>query len=694
MKEKKKYGLFPLIIRAFGLAFTGLVVSLVIALTKVNLETLRNDIAAGLSVATGVPVEITGKVSWKLSLRPRATLQDVRIANADWAQNPDAVRIDAIVVTLNLFSVFSDRPIMQDLRLINMQVNIEQNDKGEWSIIRESGDGSWESPDNKFPFDFDIGLEILELINPQVTVITPDSHEKWSLSAVRVKYKKSSERIEYSGFIEKDGEDYSFIAAFSGLDEARKVYPVRIAIASRISPLVINAALEATSKIPIDFIITGTVANLHSMGKLLNLDLPETPKFNVNISGGFGHQKLTLHKSSIKFGQTDLSLSGEFDWKASIPVAALKLKSQNFMMTEVFPELYASGSKWVRPNRDLNVFKDVPLYSEMLRACDCKINLDIGNIIVYRELAFQNILADVNIQNGMLDVDFKGKAMGGDVTAVAKAYDDRGVLRARASGRGRNIMTMGILHGIREYNFLSGLPASFDFYLESHGADLSGLMSNVTGPIKVYSVGSGYALSDSAEYFYGKDFLTAVRHNVTDIVTRDKRDTMRINCAATNIKLRNGNMETERGVAIETTEVNIRAQGFVDLGAERLQASIVTTPVRGLKISISGNVINSMEFSGNIAEPDLKINRSAIMNRAVAATSVGLILAPFTGGLSIAAGAGVGLLTSDLLTNWLADDHPCKTALERGAPAQKGDPEFLNRPVEILVDEMLGTVSY
>jgi hypothetical protein len=236
---------------------------------------------------------------------------------------------------------------------------------------------------------------------------------------------------------------------------------------------------------------------------------------------------------------------------------------------------------------------------------------------------------------------------------------------------------------------MSGLPASFDFYLESHGADLSQFMGNITGPAKVYSVGRGYALSDMAEYFYGKDFLTALRHNVTDMVTRDKRDTMRINCAVVNIKFRDGRMETERGVAIETTEVNIRGQGFVDLGAERLQASMVTTPTRGLKISITGNVINSIEFSGSIAEPNRKINRSAVVNRAVAATGMGLILAPFTGGLSIAAGAGVGLLTSDLLSNWLADDHPCQTALERGAPAQRGDPEFLNRPVELLVEEML-----
>ena len=694
--KKKKRRILPLVFRAVGVAFTGLVVSLVIALTQIDLETLRTDIADGLSTATGLPVEINGKVLWKFSLRPRATLYDVRIANADWAQNPDGVRVGSIVATLNLFSVFTGRPIMQDLRLVNMQVNLEQNEKGDWSMggLRAAGparvvENGLRTTDDKFPFDFDMGIETLDLVNPRVAVITSSGREDWDFSSARVKYQKSETRLELSGFVEKDGDNYAFIAALLPLDEIRKVYPVRIAVASKISPLVINAALEATSKIPIDFLVTGTVADLHRAGKLFNFDLPEVPRFKIDLAGGFGHQKLVVHRSLLKFNQSDIALSGELNWKPRVPSATLKIKSKNLILTEVFPELYAPSPKWVRPARPLNVFKDVPLYSEMLRECDCNIGLDLKNLVVYRELFFRNISANADIKDGTLDATATAAPMGGTVQARLLAYDDGGILRAKGAGRGRNITSADILKGVREHNIISGLPADFEFYLESHGADLSRFMDNMTGPIKVWSSGPGYALADAAEYLYGKDFLTALRHNVTDIVTRKRHDTMRINCAALNIKLRDGRVETERGVAIETTEVNIRGEGFVDLGKERLQASVVTTPVRGLKISISGNVINSIVFSGNMAEPDLKINRSAIVNKAVTATGLGLILAPFTGGLSIAAGAGVGFLTSDLLANWLADDQPCRTALEKGAPAQKGDLEFLNRPVEQLVDEFL-----
>lgn len=79
-----------------------------------------------------------------------------------------------------------------------------------------------------------------------------------------------------------------------------------------------------------------------------------------------------------------------------------------------------------------------------------------------------------------------------------------------------------------------------------------------------------------------------------------------------------------------------------------------------------------------------------MISRAATTAGIGmLVLAPFTGGLSLVAGAGVGFLAGDLLNNWLADDNPCETAMMRGAPAREGDPAFMNRPLEELVAELI-----
>ena len=100
-------------------------------------------------------------------------------------------------------------------------------------------------------------------------------------------------------------------------------------------------------------------------------------------------------------------------------------------------------------------------------------------------------------------------------------------------------------------------------------------------------------------------------------------------------------------------------------------------------------MVNSIELSGNLAEPDIAISGAAVAGKVASATGIGLLLAPFTGGIGLVAGAGVGWLAGDLLENWLADTSPCKTALERGAPAFHDDAEWINAPMADLVMEML-----
>ncbi len=99
--------------------------------------------------------------------------------------------------------------------------------------------------------------------------------------------------------------------------------------------------------------------------------------------------------------------------------------------------------------------------------------------------------------------------------------------------------------------------------------------------------------------------------------------------------------------------------------------------------------MNSIEITGNLAEPDIKISGAAVAGKVASATGIGLLLAPFTGGISLAAGAGLGLLAGDLLENWLADDHPCETALTRGAPDMRNDPEWLGADIGDLMQTVM-----
>jgi hypothetical protein len=465
-----------------------------------------------------------------------------------------------------------------------------------------------------------------------------------------------------------------------------------MAFADRGNPIVADVALEATSKIPIDFVLKGTLKNPREFASHFGIEIPDLPAATLNLAGGLGRKKMTVRKLSLDLGGNDFSASGAYDWSGKIPKITLNLKSTNINMPELFPDIYKPGPKWIRPKRPLNVFKDVPLYSHRLREYDADISIDVTNLHIYRNMSARNIYAKGALANGALDLRAGLNYAGGDALARVRATDVNGGISIAAAGAGRSVHIGRVFESIGEKNFVSELPMDFEFYAEGGGETLSELVANTWGHANAYSTGLGYAHSELVAYLYGQDFLTFIQNSIDDAFrAKKKHNTVDINCVAANLKIRAGRIETDRGIAVGTAIVNIRAKGWADFGKERLKVAFVTTPVRGLKLSISGNVVNSLEITGNLAEPDVRVSGTKLVSKVVTATGIGLFLAPFTGGLSLVAGAGVGLLGVDLLESWVADSMPCHTAREQGAPSESGDPEFMRRPVKELVEEMINS---
>ena len=685
-----------MIVRIIGLFVVGLIVAVIIALSQVNLETLRGNVLAILRDATGMPVEIDGAVSWKFSLRPRIELNQVRIPNAEWARHEYAFSADRIDVRINLLSLFQDRPTIQNIRVYDATVSIEKNDAGNYSIPMfmkkhaktddDTSDAVADTGPAKYPFE-DPGLGGIEIRNLVAHVLG----ETYSVAGFNIRYFPHIDRREYAGWIRSETQVYPFIVSYSQYNAERKIYPVRIALSTGGNAMIANIALEGTSLAPIDFKVKGDIPNLAAFGALVGLHWPDVPSVALDIAGGYDWNKLTLRKSSITVRDTTLVFSGEYDWTKKTPAITLNLSSGRLDVAKLFPELY--GHAKARPNRALNVFKDVPLYGTMLRGHNINLNLNLEHFIVYRDFDIQNLSAAIKLHGDKARVDASALIGGGAVNVGGDVnINEKGVLDVVAAARGHNISVGQILAEIRNDNFITGLSVDVSAYLKGHGATLSELMSTATGPVQIYSVAPGWIHSALVANLYGSDFLTTLRHNIEDLFRSEKQhNQIKISCASINAKLRGGRIDTQHGVALETNAINVRLAGNIDLGAETLKLSLTTVPVRGLKLSLTGNVVNSIEITGNLAEPDVRISGAAVAGKVASATGLGLLLAPFTGGIGLVAGAGVGLLAGDLLENWLADDTPCKTAMKRGAPAMRDDAAWINAPLNELTAEMLGS---
>ena len=681
------------LLRITAFFFMGLIVAFIIALNQVNLESLRGNILSALRDATNMPIEVDGKMSWHFSLRPQIELNDVRIPNATWAKNKDMFFAKKINVRMDLFSLFSSHPVIRNIKITDAKIAIEKNKDGQNSIVfnekqtPEKPPYAEQNDVEKYPVE-QLPFGGLEIDNLYVEIFG----DKYQLTSFGIANYMRHDNREYSGWVKPYNTNFPFVIQFSEYNAERKIYPVRIALATGGEALIADIALEGTSKTPIDFVVRGEIPNIKQSGKWFNVDVVQLPKIQLNVAGGIDRKKISFRKSSISVAGSSLNFSGSYDWSKSVPVLNAKITSDGINLYKSFPEWYGVGKEWIHPNRDLNVFHDMPLFGKFLYDIDANIELDWKHFIVYRGLDLSSMNLKANVKSHKLVADAKLVIGAGNMQTVLIAnIDKNGVYDMRAAATGEHIYVGEILSQINVDNVISGLPVNLDLYVQAHGADMSQIMQTMTGPVIVYSVDRGYAHADLVEYMYGGDFLTTLRHNVEDMFTGNKRDMIKIRSAIANVKLRNGLIETKNGVAVETQVINLRLAGDLDLGKETIQMSLASVPVRGLKLSLSGNLVNAMQISGNLAEPDFKISGAAVAEKVGSAVGIGLLLSPLTGGLSIAGGLVAGLLAGDLLEGWLADDNPYKTARDKGAPKKRGDPDWMGQPVKVLVRDFFET---
>ncbi len=683
MTRRKRWILW---LRLISLCFFGLVAAIIIALSQVNLESLRGSVLSMLQNATGYPVQIDGVVSWKFSLRPRIELNQVRIANADWAKEKFGFSAERMDVTLDLISLLRNRPTIRSVKLYDVAVRVEKNEKGESSLQPiqenkvESDEKKVDDKIAKFPVP-DSPFGKIELDD----FLYDDGDTKFFMSGAQLRYVHLDDSREYHGWIRPRDDVYPFIIVLDEYNDDRKVYPVKVALSTGGNALIANVALEAKSKMPIDFVVKGDIVDLAAIKDLFDVDLTGLPRISVNIAGGLrDHDTLVLRKSTVSLRGTDIDVSGSYDWGGKVPALNINLASKNVNLLKLVPEMY---SGWVRPDRELNVFHDINLHGSDIRKFDLDVSVDFKHLIVYRDMDLKNTKIDLKYKNGKGRVDANVDIAGG-VMRVGSDFtiDDTGRIFIK-TGVYANDFTIGkLMDEIRIHDFIVGLPVDIYGYFEANGRNMSEWMQTITGPVQAYSVGDGYAYPQLVENIYGADVLTTLRHNIQDLFTEDKKhDKARISGLAVNLKVRNGDIETRNGVAVETNSINARLAGDLNLGAEEIDLALTTVPVRGLKLSLTGNVVNTVEIVGNLAEPDIKLNGAALTGKVVSATGLGLLLMPFTGGVSFVA----GLFAGGLLENWLADSEPVETALRDGAPAMDDDPEWMDIPIADLVNPML-----
>lgn len=681
MRRRKK---IFIIVRIITVVFLCGVIASVVALSKLNVNYVRDSVVNALAKATGANVEITGDFDLHMSLRPKISLYDLRIENASWAKHKYAFEAKTVTVNLNLLFVFNKQLMIEKLEISNPVVYIEQNAKGEMSLPALNKKTDTVSGDKDKSLDKylvrDLGLGAIEFHDIDAHIVDT----KFKLKGIAFQYEEKKSGPEYSGWVKVKSNVTPFVISFGEYNVEQDVYPINFALSTNGNALIGKIGLHSNTMSVVDFNIKGDVPDNELLEFIFGWKNLDIPRISLNVSGTINDNKITFNSSVIKTKGNDIVFSGTGRF-GKIPTIDLNVKSSRLNLLEVYPGLYGNSEPVV--GRELNVFHDMNLFGKEIKQMNIKLKTDIKHLIVYRDIDIQNVNVSINVTSGKGRVDANVGFANGDIKIGSDVdIDNDGRFYLKTGMLGRDIDLGELMRELKYENMISSLPMDIIAYFEADGTNMSEIMQTITGPVQAYSTQQGYAYETLVAYMYGADFLTTLQRGVSDALSKEKKyNKMTIENVGINLKLRNGLIETENGVGVQTDIINIRMVGSLDLGNENIDLTLVTTPVSGLKISITGTLTNALKISGNLAEPDISISGSALVGRVATATGVGLLMAPFTGGLSILG----GWLASDMLGNWLSDDKPAETAMERGAPVKDLDPDWLDEPIQDLIQNVI-----
>lgn len=182
-------------------------------------------------------------------------------------------------------------------------------------------------------------------------------------------------------------------------------------------------------------------------------------------------------------------------------------------------------------------------------------------------------------------------------------------------------------------NLFSGGPTQAAFNISSRGRSPSALAASANGALQV-SVGQ--ATVSNSLVNLGGDFLLSVANVINPL--RKSSDTTQLQCMVAYLPVKNGLVQINQSVGMQTDRLDLTLDGQVNLGPETMLINIQPKEKSGLTTGV--NPAGLVQITGTLSNPSMGINKAGVVKQA---TGVGLAIV--TGGISLLAQNAAGVVS-------------------------------------------------
>lgn len=615
----------------------------------------------------GRKLTINGDASIGISLVPTVIIEDVELANAEWASQPQMVKVQSLEVKFALMPLFKKQVVIDKVLLNKPQVYLE---------VAKDGRQNW---------DFNASGKTAKPAVQISTANLPAAQIPASASQA-ANNKAAPAAMALAGFAAKNVVVNDGLVQFNDLKSNNvinlQIKQIAMSAESMDSDLTasfdvayngqqingkttlgsLNKLLTGKEDYPVQLTAQAFGIDLDVLGNVA--DMMNNPAFAANVNvynpgGNMGAPETTLkavvqgNTQKIKADIQTLNIVNnlitgkvEADISGKVPSINATLNSdlinlgnfkQNSNFAFEFPSL-------INEAQASNLVPDTAIPYKDMYAVNARLALNVKQLVIEPGMVASNVIANASLQNGMLTVSpLKLSFGGGEIDGTLSVNAGQQSMALKMSSQN---MLLQNLHKEFQYTnqgsfgVISGGQTDLNVNVTGKGATVRQLVNSLNG--QVIAIVDKSKINTGSLSFMEGNFITQILNALQ--ITKSSDPTLNLQCAVVRADLKNGKAEFPKGIAINAKQLTLVGDGTINLANDKIDMGIRPFSGKVVDTNVVQALSSFVKVKGTLEAPKIAIDDKQALK-----TVVGMVA------------TGPAYLGSQLVLD--ADSSPCYTAL-------------------------------
>jgi len=604
-----------------------LIVVLIIVVHTYDYNRLKPRIESAVHNATGRELTMAGDIDLDFGFSPALVVERVALQNAKWGSKPKMLSCERFELKVALLPLITGDISIKRLILVRPVMLVEKSKQGKFNYEFDTGaeKKAKKAPEQKEDKEADQALPGLEVNRVRIDGAelvykdhATDSGFTASLERMRASAESMSAPLDFD--LQGAFKDISFsmsgeIGSLQDLMRGREM-PFRLRAELAGAEAVIQGKRTVShQKNGFSAQVDMKAKSLKGINNLAGTDLPTGVPVSLTTAVGTPDmEQISVEGLKLDLGESTLHGEAKLDLGGSVPSVQASLQSHELDLRPFLPQESASSGGEKAPLRkgpegNKRIFPDTPVAADFLHEVRASMRTEIGRLLL-PQMRCENIRMDLGLANGELRVDpLRLEIADGSLEGELRFRDLKQGVALTTKMDLRNLQLKKLMAMAGKKDVLRGdLETSLD--LAARGQNIAGLMGAMNGEAAVI-IGEGKLDSAYLDRLGGNVFGTLRQY--IDPEKKSEKHT-RINCLVTAFDMNKGVAES-RVFLMDTSRMQILADGNLDLGTERMDFSFDPRPKEGLDSGTAGKISLSIselskpfKLSGTLADPSLALD--------------------------------------------------------------------------------------